>query len=273
MSSINFLKEIKTMRFNDIKSYVRGFMSLKDVSSHEADYEAIYQVLNNDHRKNVRALGETLRKYVEHYKNEYARVEKLYDFDKSYGYDIVAGVDEVGRGPLAGPIVAAAVVLDNNSRNLILRINDSKKLTKEVREELSDIIKKEAISYSIALKTNREIDKEGIGFCNNEIFKMAVGELKVTPDIVLSDGYTIREFNLRNEAVIKGDTKSAAIACASIIAKVYRDNLMEEYSKKYTKYHFDKNVGYGTKEHIDAIICHGSCPIHRESFLKNILNK
>jgi len=102
---------------------------------------------------------------------------------------------------------------------------------------------------------------------------MAVGELKVIPDIVLSDGYTIREFNLRNEAVIKGDTKSAAIACASIIAKVYRDNLMEEYSKKYTKYNFDKNVGYGTKEHIDAIICHGSCPIHRESFLKNILNK
>jgi ribonuclease HII len=273
MSSVNFLEEIKTMRFNDIKSCVRGFISLKDVSSYESDYELIYQILSEDHRKNVRALGETVKKHVEHYKSEYIRVKKLYDFDKSYGYDIVAGVDEVGRGPLAGPIVAAAVILDNNSKDLILRINDSKKLTKEVREELSDIIKNEAVSYSIALKTNKEIDKEGIGFCNNEIFKVAVDGLKVTPDIVLSDGYTIREFHLRNEAVIKGDTKSAAIACASIIAKVYRDNIMEEYSEKYTQYHFDKNVGYGTKEHIDAIINHGSCSIHRESFLKNIINK
>ena len=273
MSSTNFLEEIKTMRFNDIKSSVRGFISLKDVSGHEADYELIYQVLSKDHRKNVRALGETVKKHVEHHKNEYDRVKRLYDFDRSYGYNLVAGVDEVGRGPLAGPIVAAAVILDNNSKDLILRINDSKKLTKEVREELSDIIKREAVSYSISLKTNKEIDKEGIGFCNNEIFKMAVDGLKVTPDIVLSDGYTIREFHLRNEAVIKGDTKSAAIACASIIAKVYRDNIMEEYSKKYTEYNLDKNVGYGTKEHINAIIDHGSCPIHRESFLKNILNK
>ncbi len=239
MSSINFLEEIKTMRFNDIKSCVRGFISLKDVSSYESDYELIYQILSEDHRKNVRALGETVKKHVEHHKSEYIRVKKLYDFDKSYGYDIVAGVDEVGRGPLAGPIVAAAVILDNNSKDLILRINDSKKLTKEVREELSDIIKNEAVSYSIALKTNKEIDKEGIGFCNNEIFKVA----------------------------------SVSIASASIIAKVYRDNIMEEYSEKYTQYHFDKNVGYGTKEHIDAIINHGSCSIHRESFLKNIINK
>lgn len=273
MSSISFLEEIKTMRFNDIKSAVRGFMSLKDVSSNEDDYEFIYQILSKDHRKNVRTLGETVKKHVEHHKNEYNRVKRLYDFDRSYGYDIIAGVDEVGRGPLAGPIVAAAVILDNKSKDLILRINDSKKLTKEVREELSDIIKKEAVSYSIALKTNEEIDKEGIGFCNNEIFKMAIAGLNIKPDIVLSDGYTIREFHLRNEAVIKGDTKSAAIACASIIAKVYRDNIMEEYSKKYIEYHFDKNVGYGTKEHIDAIIKHGNCPIHRESFLKNIINK
>jgi len=252
---------------------VRGFISLKDVSSYESDYELIYQILSEDHRKNVRALGETVKKHVEHHKSEYIRVKKLYDFDKSYGYDIVAGVDEVGRGPLAGPIVAAAVILDNNSKDLILRINDSKKLTKEVREELSDIIKNEAVSYSIALKTNKEIDKEGIGWSNNEVLKRAVEGLNVKPDLVLSDGYAVKNLNIRNEFIIKGDSKSVSIASASIIAKVYRDNIMEEYSEKYTQYHFDKNVGYGTKEHIDAIINHGSCSIHRESFLKNIINK
>lgn len=273
MNKIDFLEEIKTMRFNDIKSSVRGFMVLNDVASHKKEYEIIYEILHSDHRKNVKTLGEMLKKHVDSYIKEVNRVEKLYDFDRSYGYEVVAGVDEVGRGPLAGPIVAAAVVLDHNSEDLILRINDSKKLTKEVREELSELIKERAVSYSIALKTNIEIDKEGIGFCNNEIFKVAIKELKVIPDLVLSDGYTIKGFNLRNEGVIKGDTKSASIACASIIAKVYRDNLMEEYSKTYNKYHFEKNVGYGTKEHIDAIIEYGSCEVHRESFLKNIISE
>ncbi|MEG1255211.1 ribonuclease HII [Clostridium sp.] len=270
MKSKVVLDEIKTMRFNDIKSSVRGFMTLNDVANHEEEYELMYQTLNSDHRKNVKALGETVRKYVDHYKNEVVRVQKFYDFDRSYGYKIVAGVDEVGRGPLAGPIVAAAVVLDSNSKDLILRINDSKKLSKELREELSEIIKSEAVSYSIALKSNIDIDNKGIAFCNNEIFKEAINGLSVVPDIVLSDGYTIKEFNLKNEAVIKGDTKSASIACASIIAKVYRDSLMEEYSKNYSNYNFDKNVGYGTKEHMDAILQHGSCEIHRKSFLKNI---
>lgn len=268
-----FLDEIKTMRFNDIKSSVRGFMTLNDVANHEDEYELIYKILSSDQRKNVKALGETVQKHVEHYKNEVERVQKFYDFDKSYGYEIVAGVDEVGRGPLAGPIVAAAVVLDSNSDDLILRINDSKKLSKEVREELMEIIKSRAISYSIALKSNKDIDEKGISFCNNQIFKEAISGLSVVPDIVLSDGYTIKEFNIKNEAVIKGDTKSAAIACASIIAKVYRDRLMEEYSKNYSDYSFEKNVGYGTKEHVDAILEHGSCEIHRESFLRNINHK
>lgn len=265
-----FLEEIKTMRFNDIKSSVRGFMSLNEVAYNEDEYEQIQKILSYDERKNVRALGETVGRKVEHYRNEVVRVQKFYDFDKSYGYEVVAGVDEVGRGPLAGPIVAAAVVLDNDSNELILNINDSKKIGKELRKELSEIIKEKAVSYSIAIKNNKEIDEKGIGFCNNEIFKEAIKGLSIVPDLVLSDGYRIKEFNLRNEAVIKGDTKSAAIACASIIAKVYRDNIMEEYGNLYSNYHFDKNVGYGTKEHMDAIVEYGSCEIHRESFLKNI---
>lgn len=271
MSNIVFLNEIKDMRYNDIKSAVRGFMSLNDISNCEKEYELISRVLISDDRKNVRALGSLVEKQLRNYKAEIERVNKLYDFDRSHGNIVIAGVDEVGRGPLAGPIVAAAVVLDLNSEDLILKINDSKKLTKEVREELSVIIKEKAVSYSITIKTNKEIDEKGIGFCNNEIFKEAIYNLQVKPDMILSDGYTIKGFDLKNEAVIKGDTKSASIACASIIAKVYRDNLMEEYSKIYELYGFDKNVCYGTKEHIDALIKYGSCEIHRESFLRNIL--
>lgn len=271
MSNILFLNEIKNMRFNDIKSSVRGFMSLNSVEDNEKEYEIISSVLKDDERKNVKTLGSVVEKQIHNYRAEVERVKRLYEFDKSFGFHIVAGVDEVGRGPLAGPIVAAAVILDKNSEDLILKINDSKKITKELREELSSIIKEKALSYSIAVKTNREIDEKGIGFCNNEIFKEAIEKLNVKPDMVLSDGYTIKGFNLNNEAVIKGDTKSAAIACASIIAKVYRDNLMEEYSKIYNQYGFEKNVGYGTKDHIDALVKHGSCEIHRESFLRNIL--
>lgn len=273
MSNIEFLNGVSTMRFNDIKSAVRGFMTLNSIEHHEKDYENIYGILSRDHRKNVRALADSIEKCINNHHNEIDRVKAFYDFDKSYGHEIVAGVDEVGRGPLAGPIVAAAVILPNDSEDLILRINDSKKLSKELREELSEIIKKKAISYSIAVKTNEEIDERGIGFCNNEIFKEAIDGLSIVPDLVLSDGYTIKEFTFRNEAVIKGDTKSAAIACASILAKVYRDKVMEEYAKNYPNYNFDKNVGYGTKEHIEAIINHGSCEIHRESFLRNILSK
>lgn len=273
MSNIEFLNGISTMRFNDIKSAVRGFMTLNPVVHHEKEYEAIYKILAADHRKNVRALGDTVHKSINNLHNEIERVKGFYDFDKSYGYDVVAGVDEVGRGPLAGPIVAAAVILPKDSEDLILRINDSKKLSKELREELSEIIKERAVSYSIAIKNSSEIDEKGIGYCNNEIFKEAIQGLSVVPDLVLSDGYTIKEFSYRNEAVIKGDTKSAVIACASIIAKVYRDDMMEEYSEKYPEYHFDKNVGYGTKDHIEAILNHGSCEIHRESFLRNILEK
>lgn len=271
MSNLSFVDEIKTMRFNDIKSSVRGFMSLNPVESNIEAYEVISSALLDDERKNVRSLGDVVKKKIEQYEGEVIRVKALYDFDKSFGYEVVAGVDEVGRGPLAGPIVAAAVVLNNNDKDLILRINDSKKISKEVREELSEIIKRKAISYSIAIKNNKEIDQLGIGYCNNEIFKEAVASLNVKPDIVLSDGYTIKRFDMKNEAVIKGDTKSAAIACASIIAKVYRDKLMEEYSQKYIHYGFEKNVGYGTKEHMEAIVKHGSCDIHRESFIRNII--
>jgi ribonuclease HII len=180
----------------------------------------------------------------------------------------------VGRGPLAGPIVAASVILNLNylhDRDLILGIKDSKKLSAKAREHLSDIIKSCAVSYSISELDNGSIDNYGISWCNNEVFKIAVSNLKVNPSLILSDGYAIKNISIRNEFVIKGDEKSASIACASIIAKVYRDNLMKQYAEVYPQYGFGENAGYGTEYHIEALKKYGPCKIHRMCFLKNIL--
>lgn len=200
----------------------------------------------------------------------------MYSFDIKYlKSKYIAGVDEVGRGPLAGPIVAAAVILNleiMNDNDLILGIKDSKKLSSKDREELSSIIKNKAICYNISLLDNVSIDTNGITWCNNMVFKMAVNGLNIKPNFVISDGYRIKDINIENDYAIKGDEKSASIACASIIAKVYRDNLMKKYAKLYPQYGFDLNSGYGTREHIKAIKEYGICKIHRKSFLKNILS-
>jgi len=258
---LDFLK----MSFKDIKEYV----ALKN----EAEKLEIADFLIKDNRKNVSNLGKQIFKNQEKKEKEIKRVQAMYDFDKNFGNIIIAGVDEVGRGPLAGPIVGAAVVLDLSALNdeIILGINDSKKLSPKKREELSEIIKEKALSYEIASLDNNEIDSKGIGWCNNEIFKIAVSKLNVKPELVISDGYAVKGINIRNNFVIKGDAKSASIACASIIAKVYRDNLMHKYAKEYSQYGFEHNVGYGSTEHIDAIKKYGVCPIHRMSFLKNII--
>ena len=199
----------------------------------------------------------------------------MYEFDKAFSsYNHIAGVDEVGRGPLAGPIVAAAVILDLNfikDADLLLGIKDSKQLSRKVRTKLAILIKDKAICYNIASLSNEDIDTRGIGWCNNEVFKLACKGLKLIPDMVLTDGYPIRNFDLENKYAIKGDEKSISIACASIIAKVYRDELMDRYSDIYDKYGFENNSGYGTKQHIEAIKLHGTCKIHRNSFLKNII--
>lgn len=234
----------------------------------------IINILRSDKRKNINSLGDKLQKAKEKIENEIKRVRNMYNFDKSFeGYNIIAGVDEVGRGPLAGPIVSCAVVLDLNviDEDLILWINDSKKLNEGKREELATIIKEKALAYYISSRDSKEIDERGIGVCNNEVFFEACTNLKVKPDLVLSDGYTVKGIQIPNKSVIKGDTKSACIAAASIVAKVYRDNLMKEYAKKYPYYGFEENVGYGTTKHIEGIKEYGPTEIHRVSFLTNIL--
>lgn len=270
----DFFENTLKLNFNIIKNYI---LYLKD-NYNTIEKEKLHKIiecLNNDSRKNVMNLADSLRKFIIKKETELTRVKEMYKFDKSFGKFIyVAGVDEVGRGPLAGPIAAAAVVLKLNydeDKELILGIKDSKKLSAKNRELLSKIIKEKAVSYNIALLNSSEIDDRGIAWCNNEVLRRAVLGLKVSPDIVLSDGYAVKNLNIQNEFIIKGDAKSASIACASIIAKVYRDNLMKEYSNIYAHYGFENNAGYGTEEHIHAIRKFGTCKIHRMSFLRNII--
>jgi len=256
------------MSYKEICNYVLKIEN--DIN--DIDREYIIKMLLQDHRKTVQKLGSKMAKIIELKEKEIQRVKKMYQFDRNFGnFKYVAGVDEVGRGPLAGPIVAAAVILDLNDSDLILRANDSKKLSIACRKELSHIIKEKALAYKIIAIDNNQIDEKGIGFCNNQVFIDCCEGISIKPDLVLSDGYKIKNFTNLNEFVIKGDTLSISIACASIIAKVYRDELMLQYHYKYPNYGFDRNVGYGTQEHVIAIKKNGTTPIHRKSFLKNIL--
>lgn len=265
-------KDIESLSYKEIKSFVDNINVIEE--KHNAELVYLIDKLALDKRKNVKALSERLYKERDKVKKEVERVKKMYNFDKGFGnYTYIAGIDEVGRGPLAGPIVACAVILDLNvlEDELILWLNDSKKLSEKKREELAKEIKSKALAYCIAERTNKEIDEKGIAYCNNDIFLEACTSMNIKPSLVLSDGYLVKGINIENKSVIKGDAKSASIAAASILAKVYRDNLMKEYSKEYPHYGFDENAGYGTTKHIEGIKEFGPCNIHRMSFLKNIL--
>jgi len=263
------------MTYNEICRFILSIENTENVYN-RSDKAIILNMLLQDNRKTVKKLGSKMCRMLELKEKEIQRVKKMYEFDKNYGnYKYVAGVDEVGRGPLAGPIVAAAVILDlkcKDNKDLILRANDSKKLSIVCRKELSYIIKEKALAYKITAIDNKQIDEKGIGWCNNQVFLESCNGLTIKPDLVLTDGYRIKNFSSKNEFVIKGDTLSISIACASIIAKVYRDELMLKYHSRYPDYGFDKNVGYGTEEHVTAIKKYGITDIHRKSFLKKILN-
>lgn len=186
------------------------------------------------------------------------------------GYKFVCGVDEAGRGPLAGPVCAAAVILPQNCE--IEGLNDSKKISEKKRETLFDIIKEKAIAYSIAYGTLEEIEEYNILEATYIAMNRAIDGLKIKADFVLVDGNRVpKGITTPCKTVVKGDSKSCSIAAASIIAKVTRDRLMLEYDKKYPEYLFSSHKGYGTKAHYEAIKQHGVCEIHRLSFLKNVL--
>ena len=184
------------------------------------------------------------------------------------GYKAICGVDEAGRGPLAGPVCAAAVILPPNT--IIDGVNDSKKLTEKKREALFDVIKESAVSYSIAYASVEEIESINILNATMLAMKRAVEGLGVKADYAMIDGNKMPPLDIDGETIVKGDAKSMSIACASILAKVSRDRLLYEYAKEYPQYHFDKHKGYGTAAHREAIIKYGPCPYHRMSFLKKI---
>ena len=182
------------------------------------------------------------------------------------GYKFVCGVDEAGRGPLAGPVCAAAVILPPNAD--IPGLNDSKKLSDKRRRELFPIIKEQAIAYGIAFADETEIDEINILQATFRAMERAVADLSVTPDYVLVDGNKLPQLSVNAQAVIHGDSLSASIAAASVLAKVTRDDIMLEMAQTYPEYGFDIHKGYGTKAHYEALRDHGPCKIHRMSFLK-----
>jgi len=201
---------------------------------------------------------------------EMERVEALCAYEKEFSaFSAICGIDEAGRGPLAGPVVAGAVILPKDAR--IMYINDSKKLSEKRREELFDIIMDSAVSVGVGIVDAARIDEINILQATYEAMRQAVNKLEPQPDILLNDAVTIPGLAMKQVPIIKGDAKSISIACASVIAKVTRDRMMYEYDKLYPEYGFAKHKGYGTAQHIAAVKEFGASPIHRLTFIKNFI--
>ncbi len=215
---------------------------------------------------------ERLARQAARLKEEKERTHRMYAYEREAGWGalFIAGVDEVGRGPLAGPVVAGAVILPSDRE--ILRLNDSKKLSEKRREEMDLIIRDEAVSVGIGVVGQERIDEINILQATYEAMRQALAHLDPPADIVLADAVTIPDITVRQQAIVKGDAKSASIAAASIVAKVYRDHLMKEWDEQYPVYGFASHKGYGTRAHIDAIRQYGPCPLHRRSFIRNFVN-
>ena len=201
---------------------------------------------------------------------EKLRMEQMMQFEHKYehlGY--LCGIDEVGRGPLAGPVVACAVILPKDCD--ILWLNDSKKLTAKKREELYDVILEGAVSVGIGMASPERIDEINILQATYEAMRQAVSRLSVQPQLLLNDAVTIPEIQIPQVPIIKGDAKSVSIAAASIVAKVTRDRMMEEYDKVLPEYGFASNKGYGSAAHIEALRKYGPSPIHRKTFITHFV--
>lgn len=245
-------------------------LKLADISTLEDPY---IQTLRQDNRQGVQKLLLQLEK---RFAKEMALKERFLEMQEfelagyQNGYQFIAGIDEVGRGPLAGPVVSAAVILPKDIE--ILGLNDSKQLSEQKRNQLAESIKKQALSIGIGIVSPAEIDKINIYQASKVAMMQAVANLNVQPDYLLIDAMNL-DLAIPQEKLIKGDARSNSIAAASIIAKVYRDELMKEYHEQYPHYGFNKNAGYGTKLHLDGLKDYGITPIHRLTFapVKNYL--
>ena len=234
------------------------------------DYTLLIDEYDADQRDGVKKIVASARKKLDAYNKEIQRTYKMYEYERQYrdrGY--VCGIDEVGRGPLAGPVVAAAVILpvDHN----ILYLNDSKQLSAKKREQLYDEIMNKAVAVGVGMANENVIDEINVLNADYEAMKQAISKLDIKPDILLNDAVKIPGVDIDQVSIIKGDTLSASIAAASIIAKVTRDRLMVEYDDIYPGYGFARNMGYGTSEHIDALKKMGPCAIHRRTFITHFV--
>lgn len=201
---------------------------------------------------------------------ERVRIETMKVYEKEYeSHGWICGIDEVGRGPLCGPVVAGAVILPKDCQ--ILYLNDSKKLSEKKREELYDVIMEQAVAVGVGMATPQRIDEINILQATYEAMRQAIESLKVKPALLLNDAVTIPGVDIPQIPIIKGDAKSVSIAAASIIAKVTRDRMMIEYDRIYPGYDLASNKGYGTKVHMEALKTVGPCEIHRRTFIKNIV--
>lgn len=239
-----------------------------------ADYERLPDLFlryEQDDRSGVRLEVEKAKKRLAAYEKELERIEGLKEYEKEYdAYGSICGIDEAGRGPLAGPVVAGAVILPKNCN--ILYINDSKKLSEKKREELYDVIMEKAVAVGIGYSTPERIDEINILQATYEAMREAVSQLSVQPDLLLNDAVTIPQISVRQIPIIKGDAKSISIGAASIMAKVTRDRLMVQYDSIFPEYGFASNKGYGAQVHIEALKKYGPCPIHRKTFITNFIS-
>lgn len=226
---------------------------------------------SEDTRSGLVSLMNKLEKQILKAEEEDARLESMLSFEKQYGedYHAICGIDEAGRGPLAGPVVAAAVILPVGLK--IPKLNDSKQLSEKTREALYDIIMDKALSVGVGIVDHELIDEINILQADYEAMRQAVSQLDPVPDLLLNDAVTIPGLPQKQLNIIKGDAKSLSIAAASVIAKVTRDRLMKQYDELYPEYGFAKNKGYGSQAHIEAIKAIGPSPIHRKTFIKNFI--
>lgn len=240
-------------------------------SADHMQLESVLAAYADDSRKGVQNLIVKARKQIEKLQAEKERLKKMRFFEEKYqgNYSAICGIDEAGRGPLAGPVVAGAVILPMDCE--ILYLNDSKKLSAARREELYEEIQEKALASAIGIVSNERIDEINILQATYEAMRQAVGKLELSPDLLLVDAVHIPELPQKQVGIVKGDAKSVSIAAASIIAKVSRDRMMLQLDQIYPEYGFAQHKGYGSQAHIAAIREYGPCPIHRQTFIQKFI--
>ena len=262
------------MNICEVKSEYQRITELPLMKYETMRTELMHLIRENeaDTRKGVVRILDQARKRLDALDQELDRVRRMTVFEEKYSdCRYICGIDEVGRGPLAGPVMTAAVILPKGL--IIPMLNDSKQVSKKHREELYDIIMSSAVAVGVGMNSEKVIDEKGIEFANKDAMRQAIRNLETRPDLLLVDAVHIPEVDIKQVSIIKGDAKSVSIAAASIVAKVTRDRIMQDYDAKYPQYGFKDNVGYGSAAHIQALKTIGPCEIHRRSYIRNILEQ